>query len=148
MGEGGIKNGQKHSDVFYGQTPMLNKFLLPKLISKEKTVMICGRLFVCNRGDTYYSISAGSKKGSLAKLISLLFLTPRPALSSRQHRTFAISLCTGPCVYPRKELTKYKADRKVSISTVTIIQVILKTNKCFKIPNISKRGTPGTIISK
>ena len=44
-------------------------------------------LFVCNRGDTYYSITAGSRQGSFVKPLSLLFLTPRPALSSHQHRT-------------------------------------------------------------
>ena len=41
----------------------------------------------CNRGDTYYSITAGSRQGSLAKPLSLLFLTPRPVISSHQHRT-------------------------------------------------------------
>ena len=44
-------------------------------------------LFGCNRGDTYYSITAGSRQGSLAKPLSLLFLTPRLALSSHQLRT-------------------------------------------------------------
>ena len=48
---------------------------------------ICPFLFVCNRGDTYYSIKAVSREGSLAKTLSLVFLTPRPVLSSHQHRT-------------------------------------------------------------
>ena len=38
----------------------------------------------CNRGDTYYSIMVGSRQGSLAKPLSLVFLTPRLALSSHQ----------------------------------------------------------------
>ena len=42
-------------------------------------------LFVCNR--QYCSITTGSRQGSLAKPLSLLFLTPRPAISSHQHRT-------------------------------------------------------------
>ena len=41
-------------------------------------------LFVCNRGDTYYSITEGSIKGSLAKPLSLVFLTSRGALSSHE----------------------------------------------------------------
>ena len=42
-------------------------------------------LFLPNRGDTLYSITVGFRQGSLAKPLSLLFLTPRPTLSS--HRT-------------------------------------------------------------
>ena len=38
-------------------------------------------------GDTYYSITASSRQVSYAKPQSLLFLTPRPALSSHEHRT-------------------------------------------------------------
>ena len=34
-------------------------------------------VFVCKRGDTYHSITAGSRQGSLAKPLYLLFLTPR-----------------------------------------------------------------------
>ena len=52
-------------------------------------------LFVFNRGDTYYSITAGSRQGSLAKPLSLLFLTPRPALSSHQHRTLVCLFWSG-----------------------------------------------------
>ena len=37
-------------------------------------------LYVYNRGDAYYSITPRSREGSL-------FLTPRQALSSHQHRT-------------------------------------------------------------
>ena len=48
------------------------------------SVKVC--LFVCNRGDTYYSIMAGSRQGSYAKPLSLLFLTPGLMLSSHQHR--------------------------------------------------------------
>ena len=49
-------------------------------------------LFVCNRGDTNYTITAGSRQGSLAKL---LFLIPRPALSSYQHRTLVCLFWSG-----------------------------------------------------
>ena len=58
-------------------------------------------LFVCNRGDTYYSIKAGSRQGSLAKPQSLLLLTPRPALSSHQHRTSVCLFWSGNlhCAY-------------------------------------------------
>ena len=62
-------------------------------ISEKFVKILCRRilaitcLFVCNRGDTYYSITAGSKQGSLVKPLSLLFLPPRPVLSSHQHRT-------------------------------------------------------------
>ena len=52
-------------------------------------------LNVCNRGDTNYSITAGSRQGSLAKPLSLLFLTPRPALSSHQHRTLVSLFWSG-----------------------------------------------------
>ena len=57
-----------------------------------KQLRIIYVFFVCNRGDTYYSIIAGSRQGSLAKPLSLLFLTPRPALSSHQHRTLVCLL--------------------------------------------------------
>ena len=50
---------------------------------------------VFNRGDTYYSIPAVSRQGSLAKPQSLLFLTPRPVLSSHQHRTLVCLLWSG-----------------------------------------------------
>ena len=56
---------------------------------------ICVSLFVCNRGDTYYSIMVGSRQGSLAKPLSLLFLTPRPVLSSHQHRTLVCLFWSG-----------------------------------------------------
>ena len=52
-------------------------------------------LFVCNRGDTYYTTTAGSRQGSLAKPLSLLFLTPRPALSSHKHRTLVCLFWSG-----------------------------------------------------
>ena len=39
-------------------------------------------LFVFNRGDTYYSITAGSRQGSLAKPLSLLFLGGQYHLTS------------------------------------------------------------------
>ena len=43
---------------------------------------------VCNRGNIYYSITAGSsRQGNYIKSLSLLFLTPRRALSPHQHRT-------------------------------------------------------------
>ena len=32
--------------------------------------LVC--LFVCNRGDTYYNIMAGSRQGSLAKTLSAI----------------------------------------------------------------------------
>ena len=52
------------------------------------------RLFVCNRGNTYCSISAGSSiSGSLGKPLSLLFLTPRPVLLSHQH-IFGLTILT------------------------------------------------------
>ena len=52
--------------------------------------------FVCNRWDTYYSITAGSSiLGSLAKRLSLLFLTSRPALSFHQHRTLVCLFWSG-----------------------------------------------------
>ena len=75
------KDGQKIELI------LINGEIRPKkselvVTSKEKKT-----LFVCNRGDTYYSIKAGSKQGSLAKPLSLLFLTPRLALSSHQHKT-------------------------------------------------------------
>ena len=39
---------------------------------------------------------AGSRQGSLAKPLSLLFLTPRPALSYQKHRTLVVlsTLCS------------------------------------------------------
>ena len=52
-------------------------------------------LFVCNWGGTYYSITVGFRQGSLAKPLSLLFLTPRLALSSHQHRTLVCLLWSG-----------------------------------------------------
>ena len=52
-------------------------------------------LFVCNRGDTYYSITEGSRQESLAKPLSLLGLTPRPVLSSHQHRTLVCLFWSG-----------------------------------------------------
>ena len=54
------------------------------LLAVLHCLFVC--LFVCNRWDNYYSITAGSRQGSLANPLSLLFLTPRPALSSHQHR--------------------------------------------------------------
>ena len=36
--------------------------------------------FVCDRGNTFYSITVGYRQGSLAKPLSLLFLPPRSAL--------------------------------------------------------------------
>ena len=45
--------------------------------------LVC--LFVTE--ETYYSITAVSRQGSLAKPLSLLFLTSRLGLSSHQHRT-------------------------------------------------------------
>ena len=47
-------------------------------------------LFVCNRGDTYYSITTSSRQGNLAKPLSLLFLTPKLALSKRQKSVIKI----------------------------------------------------------
>ena len=67
-------------------------------------------MFVCNRGDTYYSITAGSRQGCLAKPLSLLFLTPRPGLSSHQHRTLVCLFwsgnlhCTAGCIQQLKLL--------------------------------------------
>ena len=70
--------------VIYIKTPK-DYYLIHQLV--QLTDLILKELFVCNRGDTYYSITAGSRQGSLAKPLSLLFLTPRLALSSHQHRT-------------------------------------------------------------
>ena len=53
------------------------------------------KVFVSNRGDTYYSITAGSRQRSLAKPLSLLFLAPRPPLSSHQHRTLVCLFWSG-----------------------------------------------------
>ena len=36
--------------------------------------LVC--LFVCNRGDTYYNIMAGSRQGSLAKTLSAITSAP------------------------------------------------------------------------
>ena len=63
--------------------------------AKQKSIEQRWALFVCNRGDTYYSITAGSRQGRLAKPLSLLFLTPRPALSSHQHRTLVCLFWSG-----------------------------------------------------
>ena len=46
-------------------------------------------LFVCN------GITAGTRQGSFAKPLSLLFLTPRPALSFHQHRTLVCLFWSG-----------------------------------------------------
>ena len=56
-------------------------------LSEWKSLISVRGLFVCNRGDTYYSITVDSRQRSLAKPLSLLFLTCRPALSSQEHRT-------------------------------------------------------------
>ena len=62
----------------------------------DKLLRILYVFFFCNRGDTYYSIiTAGFRQGSLAKPLSLLFLTPRPALPSHQHPPGFESLSTS-----------------------------------------------------
>ena len=58
-------------------------------------IWLSGCLFVCNRGGTYYSIMAGSRQGSLAKPLPLLFLTPRPTLSSHQHSPLVCLFWSG-----------------------------------------------------
>ena len=64
----------------------LNSIIWNLVLLKLKTVLNWILLFVCLfvTGDTYYSITVDSRQGSLAKPLSLLFLTPRTALSSHQ----------------------------------------------------------------
>ena len=56
--------------------------LKKKLLTLTCLISVQQILFVCNRGDTYYSTKAGSRQGSLAKLLSLLFLGRRYHLTS------------------------------------------------------------------
>ena len=58
----------------------LAKIIREFSVAFEKSV----GLLVCNRGITYHSITVSSREGSLAKPLSLLFLTPRPALPNCQ----------------------------------------------------------------
>ena len=78
----------RHQNLIDGEIRQKKSELV--VTSKEQNT-----LFVCNRGDTYYSITAGSRQGSLAKPLPLLFLTPRPALSSHQHRTLVCLFWSG-----------------------------------------------------
>ena len=62
------------------------------ILSPKQFQNVC--LFLCNREDTYYSITIGSKQGSQAKLLSLSFLTPsstmitsKPYLHSKEGST-------------------------------------------------------------
>ena len=70
-------------------------------------IWLSGCLFVCNRGGTYYSIMAGSRQGSLAKPLPLLFLTPRPTLSSHQHSPLVCLFWSGNlhCAHSPANLT-------------------------------------------
>ena len=52
-------------------------------------------LFVAEDIPMYYSITACSRQGILAKLLSILFLTPRLALSSYQHWTLICLFWSG-----------------------------------------------------
>ena len=52
-------------------------------------------MFVCNRRDIYYSITTGSRQGSM----SLLSPTPPPVLSYHQHRTLVCLFWSGTLHY-------------------------------------------------
>ena len=79
-----------YSRIFFIQLSGYRVFPFPVNISSHsKSVkflqtQVC--LFVCNRGDTYYSITACFRQGSFAKPLSLLSPTPgrRYHLSSKE----------------------------------------------------------------
>ena len=67
--------------VFSSFSKTLNiRYTLMDCYSVDWCTLDLQKKLICNRGDTYWSITAGSRQGSLAKPLSLLFLTPRPAL--------------------------------------------------------------------
>ena len=72
----------------------LGKFLGIKAIVKTKVYVSILFCFVTEE-IPIYSITAGSRQGSLAKPLSLLFQIPRPALSSHQHRTLVCLFWSG-----------------------------------------------------
>ena len=71
------------------------------------------------RGDTYYSITAGSRPGSLPKPLSQLFPTPKPALSSHEYKSLV-------CLFSKQHLLF-----KFQISGVLIAY---EYSKCLSLP--------------
>ena len=70
------------------------------------------------------SITALSGQGSFAKQLSLLFLTPRPALSSHQHRTLVCLFWSGNLHYAHSPA-----------NPTTTLQ------ECFELLDVSNRET-------
>ena len=82
--------------VFSSFSKTLNiRYTLMDCYSVDWCTLDLQKKLICNRGDTYWSITAGSRQGSLAKPLSQLFLTPMPALSSHQHRTLVCLFWSG-----------------------------------------------------
>ena len=103
--------------------------------SDDSSTLFC--FSVCNREDTYYCITAGSRQGSQDKPLSLLLLTPRLTLSSHHHRTL---VCMS--IFDSKKIRQ-----KTFLSKISILpKVILIVRSSTRLASLNEGDHPPIMV--